>query len=238
MTASSLHTARRRNDTTTPSTTIPTPIVRRRLETLQPYEPTWQAMRRHTCEASPDAADEIWFLAHQPVFTQGTNGRPENVLLPGDIPVVKSDRGGQVTYHGPGQLMVYLLADLRRLGLGVRSLVQGIEQATIATLADYDIRAEARRDAPGVYIPELDMAKIGSIGLRIRNGRCYHGLALNTSMDLTPFERINPCGFQGLQMTEIAALGGPTSLLTVSHDLLPHLCRQLGLPLPNQRDLQ
>lgn len=212
---------------------IPPPVIRRMLETPQPYVPIWQAMRDHTCETDRNQADEIWLLAHQPVFTQGTNGRPEHLLLPGDIPVVKSDRGGQVTYHGPGQLMAYVLADLRRLGLGVRSLVQALEQATINTLADYGIQAVARRDAPGVYVPDLDMAKIASIGLRIRNGRCYHGLALNTNMDLAPFDRINPCGFQGLRMTQVKALGGPADLDTVSRDFLPHLCRQLGMPLPD-----
>lgn len=212
---------------------IPTPAVRRMLDAPKPYEPVWQEMRAHTCAAESDTPDQVWFLAHQPVFTQGTNGRPEHVLMPGNIPVVASDRGGQVTYHGPGQLMAYVLADLRRLGLGVRSLVQGLENATIDTLAAYGIIAQGRRDAPGVYVPGADMAKIASIGLRIRNGRCYHGLALNTSMDLEPFERIDPCGFQGLRMTQIADLGGPTSLDTVSADLLPNLCLRLGLPQPD-----
>lgn len=212
--------------------TIPAPCVRSILDTPQPYETTWQDMRRHTRAADKDSPDEIWFMAHEPVFTQGTNGRPEHVLMPGTIPIVKSDRGGQVTYHGPGQLMAYIMADLRRLGLGVRTLVQALEQATIDTLAEYGITACAKRDAPGVYVPDLNMAKIASIGLRIRNGRCYHGLALNTCMDLTPFERIDPCGFQGLQMTQLSDLGGPTNLATVSADLLPNLCRQMGLPKP------
>lgn len=211
---------------------IPAPVIRHVLDAPQPYEPVWQDMRAHTRAAGSDTPDEIWFMAHAPVFTQGTNGRPEHVLMPGDIPIVASDRGGQVTYHGPGQLMAYVLADLRRLGLGVRTLVQALEQATIDTLAEYGITACAKRDAPGVYIPDLGMAKIASIGLRIRNGRCYHGVALNTAMDLAPFERIDPCGFQGLQMTQICDLGGPTDLATVSADLLPHLCQRMGLPQP------
>lgn len=190
-------------------------------------------MRAHTDAARPGAPDEFWLLAHQPVFTQGTNGRPEHVLMPGDIPVVASDRGGQVTYHGPGQLMVYLLADVRRLGLGVRALVQALEQATIDTLAGYGIAATTRRDAPGVYVPAADMAKIASIGLRIRNGRCYHGLALNANMDLLPFKRIDPCGFQGLTITQVSDLGGPGDLSRLSDDLLPCLCRRLALPLPS-----
>lgn len=200
------------------------------LDTPRPYEPVWHAMQQHTHAAMPDTPDEIWLLAHQPVFTQGTNGRPEHVLLPGNIPVVASDRGGQVTYHGPGQLMAYVLADLGRLELGVRSLVQAMEQAIIGMLADYGITATDRRDAPGVYVPDADMAKIASIGLRVRNRRCYHGLALNVNMDLSPFQCIDPCGFHGLAMTQTSNLGGPADVARASEVLLPRLCRQLGLP--------
>lgn len=215
-----------------PATAIPAPVVRRRLDAPVAYEPVWQAMRAHTDAVGPDDPDEIWLLAHEPVFTQGTNGRPEHLLLPGDIPVVATDRGGQVTYHGPGQVMAYVLADVRRLGLGVRSLVQALESAMIDTLAGYGIEAVARRDAPGVYVPAVDMAKIGAIGLRVRRGRCYHGLALNTGMDLAPFERIDPCGYQGLAVTQIRDLGGPDDPAQVAEDLLPHLLRRLGLPTP------
>lgn len=233
MTTTSTQSTNRRLGGQTTISEAPRPVVRRLLDEPKPYAPIWQEMRAFTCAAEPQTPDEIWFLAHQPVFTQGTNGRPEHILMPGDIPVVDSDRGGQVTYHGPGQLMAYVLVDLRRLGLGVRSLVQALEQATIDTLAGYDIAAQAQRDAPGVYVPAANMAKIASIGLRVRRGRCYHGLALNVDMDLAPFERIDPCGFHGLQMTQLKTLGGTASLDQVSRDLLPALCGQLGLPQPD-----
>lgn len=217
---------------------LPDPVVERRLDVPQPYEPVWREMRAFTETRGGNEPDRLLFLAHRPVFTQGTNGRTEHVLAPGEIPVVQSDRGGQVTYHGPGQLMAYTMVDLRRLGLGVRGLVTALENAMIATLAGYGIAARARRDAPGVYV-DLEaavqpasptIAKIGSIGLRIRDGRGYHGLALNVAMDLTPFDRIDPCGFRGLAVTQIADLGGPRELSTVAGDLLPHLCTELGLP--------
>jgi len=189
------------------------------------YVPTWRAMQRHTDIAAPDTPDEIWFLEHPPVFTQGMNGKNEHVLAPGDIPVVKIDRGGQVTYHGPGQLVVYPLLDLSRLGLGVRSLVTGIEGAVIAVLAQWGIEAYGKRDAPGVYV---DNRKIASVGLRIRRGRSYHGLALNVAMELEPFARINPCGYAGLEMTQVSALGGPASVRAVADMLAPELLRSLG----------
>jgi lipoyl(octanoyl) transferase len=189
------------------------------------YEPTWRAMQRRTDTATHETADEIWFLEHPPVFTQGMNGKSEHVLAPGDIPVVEIDRGGQVTYHGPGQLVVYPLLDIARLGIGVRALVTGIEGAVVATLAQWNISAYGKRDAPGVYV---DGRKLASVGLRIRRGRSYHGLALNVAMDLEPFRRINPCGYAGLEMTQVGDLGGPASVRAVAEALAPHLLQELG----------
>ncbi|HWJ05752.1 MAG TPA: lipoyl(octanoyl) transferase LipB [Steroidobacteraceae bacterium] len=189
------------------------------------YEPTWRAMQRRTDDATDATPDEIWFLEHPPVFTMGMNAKAEHLLAVGDIPVVDIDRGGQVTYHGPGQLVVYPLLDLPRRGLGVRALVVAIEQAIVATLAHWSIEAYGKRDAPGVYVQER---KIASVGLRIRRGRSYHGLALNVAMDLEPFARINPCGYAGLQMTQVATLGGPADVRTVGEALAPHLLRELG----------
>jgi len=153
------------------------------------------------------------------------NAKAVHLLAPGEIPVVDIDRGGQVTYHGPGQLVVYPLLDLARLGLGVRALVEGIERAVVATLAQWDVEAHGKRDAPGVYVGER---KIASVGLRIRRGRCYHGLALNVAMDLEPFARINPCGYAGLEMTQVSGLGGPSSVREVGETMAPHLLRSLG----------
>ncbi len=189
------------------------------------YQPTWRAMQRFVEERGPDAADELWFLEHPPVFTLGMNSRPEHLLAPGDIPVVQIDRGGQVTYHGPGQLVVYPLLDLGRAGLGVRTLVEGIERAIVATVAQWGIEAVGRRDAPGVYVAGR---KLASIGLRIRRGRSYHGLALNVAMDLEPFRRINPCGYAGLEMTQVGDLGGPVDLRIVAEALAPRLLESLG----------
>ncbi len=193
---------------------------------LQPYEPVYRQMREFTLARTPETLDELWLLQHPPVFTQGQAGKAEHLLAPGDIPVVQSDRGGQVTYHGPGQLMVYVLLDLQRLGYGIRSLVTRLEQAMIDCLADYGISAAARPDAPGVYV---DGKKIGSLGLRVRKACSYHGLALNVAMDLEPFARINPCGFSGLEVTQISALGGPADVEQVGRDLMPHLLRHLKL---------
>ena len=192
----------------------------------QPYEPIYRQMREFTLARGDDTPDELWFLEHDPVFTQGQAGKAEHVLAPGAIPVVQSDRGGQVTYHGPGQLMGYVLIDLQRLGYGIRSFVTRLEQATVDLLAGYGIAAASRPDAPGVYV---GARKICSLGLRVRKGRTYHGLALNVAMDLEPFARINPCGFKGLAMTQVAELGGPADLATVQRDLEPHLTRHLGL---------
>lgn len=169
----------------------------------QDYLSCWQAMKNFTDVRTEQTQDEIWLLEHHPVFTQGQNGRDENVLDPGNIPVVKTDRGGQITYHGPGQLVAYILLDLKRKQLTIRELVTRIEHVVIDLLADYHIQAKAKREAPGVYV---DNKKICSIGLRVRRGCVYHGLALNVQMDLQPFNRIHPCGFAGLAMTQMADL--------------------------------
>lgn len=192
---------------------------------LQPYLPVWQAMQRFTNERGPDTPDEIWLLEHEPVFTQGQAGKPEHLLLPGDIPVVQADRGGQVTYHGPGQLIAYLLLDVRRSGQGVRELVSLMEQVLVELLAGYGIEAHARADAPGVYV---GAAKIASLGLRIRRGCSFHGLALNVDMDLAPFQRINPCGYAGLAMTQLRDLAGPIDFATVCERLQQLLLARLG----------
>ncbi len=191
------------------------------------YEPTWRAMQRMAETRVPATPDELWFLEHPPVYTMGMNARREHLLATGDIPVVDIDRGGQVTYHGPGQLVVYPLLDLERAGLGVRPLVEGIERAVVATVAEWGIVAMGRRDAHGVYV---DGRKLASIGLRIRRSHSYHGLALNVAMDLEPFQRINPCGYAGLEMTQLADLGGPTDLGSVAEALAPRLLESLGLP--------
>ena len=183
-------------------------------------------MQRHVDTAGVETPDELWFLEHPPVVTLGMNARTEHVLAPGGIPVVRIDRGGQVTYHGPGQLVVYPLLDLARLNLGVRALVVALERAIAATVAEWGIAAAGRRDAPGVY---ADGRKLASIGLRIRRGRSYHGIALNVAMDLEPFRRINPCGHVGLEMTQLADLGGPSDLRTVAAALAPRLLVELGL---------
>lgn len=195
------------------------------------YEPTWRAMQRLVDARGPETPDEIWFLEHPPVFTLGMNSRPEHLLGTGDIPVVQIDRGGQVTYHGPGQLVVYPLLDLGRAKLGVRALVQGIERAIIATVAEWGIEAYGRRDAPGVYVGPR---KLASVGLRIRRGCSYHGLALNVAMDLEPFRRINPCGYAGLEMTQVSELGGPAELGAVADALAPRLLAELGFQQPAQ----
>ncbi len=182
-----------------------------------PFEPTWQRMQNFTDTRNTDTPDEIWLLEHDPIFTLGLAGKREHLLAPGDIPVLHIDRGGQVTYHGPGQLVVYPLLDLRRRRLGPRALVSALEQATVEALAEWGIAAYARPDAPGVYV---EKKKIASIGLRIRRGASYHGLALNVAMDLEPFTRINPCGYAGLQMTQLSELGAPTDLDTVAETFL------------------
>jgi lipoyl(octanoyl) transferase len=201
------------------------PPVIRRLGRVE-YEPTWRAMQRFTAERDAAAADEIWLLEHPPVFTLGANASRAHLLAPGDIPVVQIDRGGQVTYHGPGQLVVYPLIDLRRLGLGIRDFVTALERAVIDLAAACGIAADSRRGAPGVYVGG---DKLASVGVRVRRNGSYHGLALNVALDLEPFARINPCGYQGLRMTQLSALGGPRSVWECAALLEPHLRRTLGL---------
>ena len=191
----------------------------------QPYQPVLDAMRAFTDRRDQQTPDEFWMLEHEPVFTLGQAGKPEHVLAPGDIPVVRVERGGQVTYHGPGQIVGYPLIDLRRLGIGVRELVNRIEQAIIGTLGHWNIVAVRKPGAPGVYVGD---AKVGALGLRIRRGCSFHGLALNVGMDLEPFRRINPCGYQGLQVTQVIDLGGPGSLAAVGDVLVDELSRQFG----------
>jgi lipoyl(octanoyl) transferase len=194
----------------------------------QPYAPVWHAMQRFTDARDADTADELWLVEHEPVFTLGQAGREEHVLMPGDIPVLHVDRGGQVTYHGPGQLVAYPLLDLRRLKLGVRDYVHRIEQAVIDTLADWNIAGARRDGAPGVYV---NGAKIAALGIRVRRGCAFHGLAFNVAMDLEPFGRINPCGYAGLEVVAMADLGGPEGLDAVKPALLGHLAAQFGLAL-------
>jgi lipoyl(octanoyl) transferase len=182
-------------------------------------------MQRFTEERTVATPDEIWFLEHPPVFTLGMNASRDHVLAPGDIPVVQIDRGGQVTYHGPGQLVVYPLVDLRRAKLGVRSIITALEQSVIQLVSDYGHVAEARPEAPGIYV---NGRKLGSVGIRIRRHSSYHGLAVNVKLDLEPFRRINPCGYQGLQMTQLSDLGGPRSVADAADALEPHLLRTLG----------
>lgn len=193
---------------------------------LQDYEPVWRSMQQFTNTRDETTADEIWFTEHESVFTLGLNTQPEHLLAPGDIPVIQIDRGGQVTYHGPGQLMIYPLIDLRRAGLGVRDLVTALEQCVVDLAAEYGIEAASRCDAPGVYV---DSVKLASVGLRIRRGSSFHGMALNVDVDLEPFSRINPCGFKGLALTDLARLGGDRDLGTVRDRLLPHLLRHLRM---------
>jgi lipoyl(octanoyl) transferase len=191
---------------------------------LVEYEPTWRAMQRFTDERGPDTADEIWLLEHPPVFTLGMNASRDHVLTPGSIPVVQIDRGGQVTYHGPGQLVVYPLVDLRRAALGVRDIVTALERSVIDYAAELGIVAECRRGAPGVYV---DGRKLASVGIRVRRGATYHGIALNVSVDLEPFRRINPCGYAGLEMTRLADLSDVGSVIAAAEALEPHLLRHL-----------
>ncbi len=190
------------------------------------YAPTWRAMQAFTDARDEDTPDELWFLEHDAVFTQGLNGKPEHVLAPGDIPVVGIDRGGQVTYHGPGQLVMYALVDLRRRRMGVRELVVALENAVIGLAAGHGISASGRREAPGVYVAGR---KLASIGLRVRRGCSYHGLALNVDMDLEPFSRINPCGMAGLAVTQLVVEGARTDVAATATALAPFAVAELGL---------
>jgi len=188
------------------------------------YEPTWRAMQEFTDRRDARTADEVWLLEHPPVYTLGMNADPAHVLGAGDIPVVRIDRGGQVTYHGPGQLVAYVLWDIKRARLGVRALVTALETTVIRYVASMGIEAVARRDAPGVYV---DGAKLASVGIRVRRGASYHGLALNVSMGLEPFSRINPCGYPGLSVTQLAALGGSQEVPDVARGFGPMLLQCL-----------
>jgi len=190
------------------------------------YTSTWQRMQQFTDQRDDSTIDEIWLLEHPPVFTQGQAGKAEHLLFPGDIPVVQVDRGGQVTYHGPGQLVAYVLLNIKRRNLGVRQLVNLIEQSIIDTLAANQVNAYAKSDAPGVYVDEK---KVASLGLRVRKGCTFHGLALNVDMDLSPFSRINPCGYAGMQMVQSKDLGGPVSMLQAKQQLTAQLVKLLNV---------
>ncbi|HTV84773.1 MAG TPA: lipoyl(octanoyl) transferase LipB [Dyella sp.] len=198
------------------------PLKIRRLG-RQPYAPVWQAMSAFTDNRTAATVDELWLLEHDPVFTLGQAGKMEHVLAPGEIPVLPVDRGGQVTYHGPGQIVAYPLIDLRRAGVGVRELVCRIEQAIIDTLAHWNIQAVRREGAPGVYVAD---AKVAALGLRVRRGCSFHGLAFNVNMNLEPFHRINPCGYKDLAVTQVLDLGGPSRLSDVEDVLIGEFCRQ------------
>ncbi len=207
-----------------PSPPMTFPLNVRRLGRV-PYESTWKAMSAFTDNRTDDTVDELWLLEHDPVFTLGQAGKEEHVLAAGDIPVVRVDRGGQVTYHGPGQIVAYPMIDLRRVGVGVRELVCRIEQAIIDTLGEWNIGAERQEGAPGVYVAG---AKVAALGLRIRRGCSFHGLAFNVDMDLAPYHRINPCGYKGLEVTQVLDLGGPSRLVDVEDVLVQEFCKQFG----------
>ena len=192
----------------------------------QDYVPLWREMQEFTDTRDENTPDEIWFVEHPPVFTMGLNASDEHLLAPGDIPVVRIDRGGQVTFHGPGQLMVYPLIDLRRANIGIRPLVTALEQSVVDLTAEYEVQAAANPEAPGVYVGG---DKLASVGLRIRRGSSFHGMALNVDIDLEPFSRINPCGYAELQMTDLQRLGVDLDLEQSSEKLLPHFLRHLNL---------
>lgn len=195
------------------------------LDGLWEYEPVWQAMKAFTDNRTSDTPDEIWVLQHKPVFTQGQAGKPEHLLFTGDIPVVQSDRGGQVTYHGPGQLMGYILVDIKRLGIGPRELVDTIEQSIVGLLSEFEIDSHPDKDAPGVYVGKQ---KIASLGLRIRKGFSFHGLAINVDMDLEPFQRINPCGYAGMEMTQLKDYVESPDISVVGQKLAAHIQQALS----------
>ena len=190
----------------------------------QPYESVWQDMQRFTEQRDKNTNDEIWIVQHPPVFTLGKAGKAEHLLNTGDIPVVQVDRGGQVTYHGPGQLVVYVLLDLNRLKLGIRELVTRLENCVIGLLSEYDVKAESKKEAPGVYV---DGRKIAALGLRVRRGCCFHGLALNVDMDLEPFARINPCGYEGLETTQLSDFITDINFDIITQQLLDQLEQQI-----------
>lgn len=192
---------------------------------LREYRPVWEAMREFTAARTHSTPDEIWLVQHTPVFTLGLNAKPEHLCSPGAIPVIHTDRGGQVTYHGPGQLVCYVLLDLRRRSLGVRQLVNALEQSVIDVLSGCGVNGEARADAPGVYVRG---AKIAAMGLRVRQGRCYHGLSLNVAMDLAPFARIHPCGYPDLCITDLQSLGVVADMSNLGSQLCTRIEAQLN----------
>ncbi|TMO26910.1 lipoyl(octanoyl) transferase LipB [Pseudoalteromonas sp. SCSIO 43095] len=200
------------------------PLIVRQLG-RQRYMPIWQKMQDFTDTRDENTPDEIWLVEHESVFTQGQAGKDEHLLAPGDIEVIKVDRGGQVTYHGPGQQMMYVLFNLRRLKIGVRELVTWLEECIIESLAEYGIDAYAKADAPGVYVND---SKIASLGLRVRRGCSFHGLALNVNMDLSPFLRINPCGYAGMNMVQTKELNGPQNLEAAGQGLVKHMIKKLN----------
>jgi len=201
---------------------------------VEPYLPTWEKMQAFTDQRDDSTVDELWLLQHEPVFTQGQAGKEEHLLSTGDIPVVQVDRGGQVTYHGPGQLIVYLLINLRRRKLGVREIVDIMEKSLVALLADYGIEAYAKPDAPGVYVGD---AKIASLGLRVRRGCSFHGLALNLDMNMEPFLRINPCGYAGMPMTQLSELTDMPEVHDVMQKLGDHLVSKIGYTQVSHSDV-
>ncbi|MEY3123140.1 MAG: hypothetical protein RI993_1965 [Pseudomonadota bacterium] len=218
--------------TTDHPSTCTTPVIIRQLG-LVDYADTWQAMIDHTQQRTRETPDEIWLLQHPPIYTQGIAGKAEHLLAPGNIPVIRTDRGGQITYHGPGQLIAYLLLDLRRRQLGVRELVRKMENTVINLLQSYLICAQSRIDAPGVYVKD---AKIASLGLRVRRGACYHGIALNVAMDLSPFDAINPCGFPGLRITQTSELGIAASIDILEKKLVENFLVQLNSMQTNKEE--
>ncbi|MFQ3230662.1 lipoyl(octanoyl) transferase LipB [Reinekea sp.] len=201
------------------------PVIIRDLGQVS-YLETWQQMQNFTLERDETTVDEIWLLEHEPVFTQGQAGKAEHILNPGDIPIVKVDRGGQVTYHGPGQLVAYVLLDMTRIGSDVRKLVSALEASIVNTLAHYDVKSAPKADAPGVYVEER---KICSLGLRIKKGKSFHGLALNINMDLEPFLRINPCGYAGLEMTQLNEFTATPDMALIKQQWVDEFCQVLAM---------
>ncbi len=210
------------------------PLIVRQLG-LTDYQDVWHAMQDFTDNRDDTTPDEIWLVEHPPVFTQGQAGKEEHILNTGDIPVVKVDRGGQVTYHGPGQQVLYVLFDLKRMKIGVRELVTWLEQSVVRTLNDFGVDAYPKKDAPGVYVND---AKVASVGLRVRQGRTFHGLAMNVDMDMSPFLRINPCGYAGMQMVQSKTLGGPQTVLEAGTALVSHLVAQIKTTLSELEVIQ
>ena len=214
-------------DPGTSSHTMELPALKTRELGVCEYQPIWDEMREYTLSRNTYSPDQIWYLQHTPVFTLGLNGKPHHLLNKTAIPVVEVDRGGQITYHGPGQLVAYLLVDINRLEIGIKDLVRYMEQAIIDYLSEFRITAERMPGAPGIYV---DGSKIAALGLRVKNGRTYHGLSFNIDMDLSPFSDINPCGYEGMPVTQLKDLLGADcpALHKVKTELHAHLCRQLG----------